>query len=197
MNKLNALKKHLRPGQVYRRTDLLKWSNTVDRHLAQLCDDNTLVKIQHGLYTYPKKTAFGDAPPTDKKLVTTFLNNDDFLMYSPSQFNGLGLGLTQLYNKVIVYNHKRYETIQLGGRTFDFRRRPHFPKRVSEDFLLVELLNTLSSLEENQDKVREKIREKVRKMKNTSSLRKMANSFGKVGTKKFLNECLKKEHSYA
>jgi len=27
--KLNELKKHLRPGQVYRRADLAKWSNAV------------------------------------------------------------------------------------------------------------------------------------------------------------------------
>ena len=38
MTKLQALKEHLRPGQVYRREDLARWSNAVDRHLKQLLE---------------------------------------------------------------------------------------------------------------------------------------------------------------
>ena len=30
---LEQLKRHLRPGRVYRREDLLSWSQSVDRHL--------------------------------------------------------------------------------------------------------------------------------------------------------------------
>ena len=36
MTKLHELKKHLRPGRVYRRRTWPSWSNAVDRHLKQL-----------------------------------------------------------------------------------------------------------------------------------------------------------------
>ena len=66
MTKLQELKKHLRPGQVYRREDLARWSTAVDRHLKQLVSDGTLTKLAGGLYLYPKETVFGKAPPEDK-----------------------------------------------------------------------------------------------------------------------------------
>ena len=58
MTKLQELKKHLRPGQVYRREDLARWSNAVDRHLKQLVNDGTLTKLAGGLYLYPKADRF-------------------------------------------------------------------------------------------------------------------------------------------
>lgn len=45
MSALNELKKHLRPGQVYRRAHLRVWSNAVDRHLKQLVEEGTLTKL--------------------------------------------------------------------------------------------------------------------------------------------------------
>jgi hypothetical protein len=53
MTKLQELKKRLRPGQVYRREDLTRWSNAVDRHLKQLVEEGTLTKLAGGLYGYP------------------------------------------------------------------------------------------------------------------------------------------------
>src|SRR3984885_15940143 len=73
MTKLEELKRHLRPGQVYRREELAQWSNAVDRHLKQLVEDGTLTKLRGGLYAYPKETAFGKTPARDDKLVETFL----------------------------------------------------------------------------------------------------------------------------
>src|SRR3979490_1642286 len=73
MTKLQELKKHLRPGQVYRREDLAQWSNAVDRPPKQLLNEGTLTKLAAGLYLYPKATVFGKAPPEDDKLVKTFL----------------------------------------------------------------------------------------------------------------------------
>ncbi len=102
MTKLQALKKHLRPGQVYRREDLARWSNAVDRHLKQLLDDGTLNKLAGGLYAYPKDTVFGRAPAEDDKLVGTFLKDHRFLLASPNAYNSLGVGTTQLYDKTVV-----------------------------------------------------------------------------------------------
>ena len=68
MTKLDELKNHLRPGQVYRREELAQWSNAVDRHLKQLVNDGTFTKLAGGLYAYPKPTVFGKAPAEDGKL---------------------------------------------------------------------------------------------------------------------------------
>ena len=43
---LDLLKRHLRPGRVYRREDLLPWSHSVDRHLKELTVDGTLQKLR-------------------------------------------------------------------------------------------------------------------------------------------------------
>ena len=70
----------MRPGWVYRREDLAQWSKPVDRHLKQLVSDGTLTRLAPGLYSFPKETVFGKAPPEDDKLVGTFLNDDRFLV---------------------------------------------------------------------------------------------------------------------
>ena len=60
MTKLEELKKRLRPGQVYRREDLARWSNAVDRHLKQLVEEGTLTKLAGGLYGYPRRETSDD-----------------------------------------------------------------------------------------------------------------------------------------
>src|ERR1700693_3792024 len=140
MTKLQELIAHMRPGQVYRREDLAQWSNAVDRHLKQLLSDGTLTKLAGGLYLYPKQTVFGKAPAEDDKLVGTFLRDHRFLLASPNAYNSLGVGTTQLYDKTVVYNHKRHGRFSLGGRTFDFRVTPAFPKTLSREFLPVPLV---------------------------------------------------------
>lgn len=187
--KLNELKKHLRPGQVYRRADLAQWSNAVDRHLRQLREDGTLTKLSRGLYYYPKKTVFGPAPADDKKLVEAFLNDDRFLLSSPNAYNTLGVGTTQLYNETVVYNHKRHGHFKLGGRCFNFRVKLHFPKSLSTEFLLVDLANNLDRLAEDVDVVMAQMREKVTSM-NVQTLRCMARDYGTVRTRKFFQETL-------
>ena len=121
VTRLQELKRRLRPGQVYRREDVARWSNAVDRHLKQLVEEGTLTKLAGGLYAYPKQTVFGKAPAEDDKLVEAFLKDDRFLLASPNAYNSLGVGTTQLYDKTVVYNHKRHGDFQLGGRKFAFR----------------------------------------------------------------------------
>lgn len=160
MKALEELKKHLKPGQVYRRSDLEQWSNAVDRHLKQLVEDKTLQKLSQGLYYYPMKASFGNVPPEDEKLVSAFLKSDDFLLTTPNLYNSLGVGTTQLYNKRVVYNHKRHGQFVLGGKTFDFRLKHKFPKQLSKEFLLVDLLNNLNELAEDRDDVLKSVKEK-------------------------------------
>jgi hypothetical protein len=184
MTKLQELKKHLRPGKVYRREELAQWSHAVDRHLKQLVSDGTLTKLAPGLYLYPKETVFGKAPAEDDKLVETFLKDSRFLLASPNAYNMLGVGTTQLYDQTVVYNHKRHGSFTLGGRTFDFRMRPSFPKRLSREFLLVDLVNNLDRLAESKSEVLERVRERVPSF-DAPRLRRAARDYGNVGTKKF------------
>ena len=190
MTKLEELKKHLRPGRVYRRADLAQWSNAVDRHLKQLVSKGMLTKLAGGLYLYPKATVFGKAPPQDDKLIETFLKDRRFLLASPNAYNTLGVGTTQLYDQTVVYNHKRHGDFALGGRKFAFRMKPSFPKILSREFLLVDLVNNLDQLAESKEEVLVRVRESVASYDAAGRLRRAARNYGNVRTKKFFSEAL-------
>lgn len=189
MSKLAEFQKHLRPGQSYRRADLAKWSNAVDRHVQASLADGTLTKLAGGLYYAPKRTAFGDAPVDDATLVSTFLKGDKFLLASPNAYNNLGVGTTQLHNKTVVYNHKRHGKFKLGNRVFDFRMKPRFPSKLTPEFLLVDLVNNLDQMGEDPDETLQRV-EHVVPTCNASRLERTAKSFGRVRTKKFFSAAL-------
>lgn len=189
MKRLEQLKKHLKPGTVYRRADLAKWSKSVDRHARELVEEGVLKKLQNGLYYCPKHSLFGTVPADDKQLVKSFLKDDDFLLTSPNAYNALGLGTTQLYNTRVVYNHKRHGVFELGGRKFEFRRKPKFPKKVTEEFLLVDLMNNLQSLAEDQQTLRKKAREKATHMEKTK-LKRAVKQYANVASKKYFESVL-------
>lgn len=189
MESLNQLKRHLKPGKVYRRADLEVWSNAVDRHLSVLTKEGVLQKLSGGLYYRPKAGVFGVLPPDDEELVRSFLKDDEFLITSPNDYNRLGVGTTQLYNKRVVYNHKRHGDFQLGGRTFTFYAKHRFPKKLSDEFLLVDLLNNLNNLAEDKEVLVQNIAAKARSM-DGKKLKKAASDFGSVKAKKILAKLL-------
>jgi hypothetical protein len=190
MTKLQELKRRLRPGQVYRRGDLARWSSAVDRHLKQLVEEGTLTKLAGGLYAYPKQTVFGKAPAEDDRLVEAFLKDDRFLLASPNAYNSLGVGTTQLYDKTVVYNHKRHGDFVLGGRKFAFRVRPSFPKSLTKEFLLIDLVNNLDQLAENKQEVLARVAEKAASC-DVRRLERAAHHYGNVKTRKFFSSALK------
>ncbi len=189
MSALSKLKKHLRPGQVYRRADLLPWSNAVDRHLKQLVEEGTLTKLSGGLYAYPKQTSFGAAPADDEKLVEAFLKDHRFLLTSPNAYNALGVGSTQLYNKTVVYNHKRHGHFRLGKREYDFRVKPHFPKTHSEEFLLVDLVDNLDRLAETKPYLLEGVKRRASHV-DAKALARAVREYGGVKARKFFQPLL-------
>lgn len=189
MSKLDALKKHLRPGQVYRRADLLPWSNAVDRHLKQLVDKGTLTKLAGGLYYYPRRTSFGAAPADDEKLVEAFLKDHRFLLTTPNAYNALGVGSTQLYNETVVYNHKRHGRFKLGRRLYEFRVKPHFPKTLSEEFLLVDLVDNVDRLAEHKSAMLEGVRKKAGQV-DQKALGKAVREYGGARARKFFEPVL-------
>ncbi|MFT5169604.1 MAG: hypothetical protein ACI9F2_000156 [Lysobacterales bacterium] len=192
MNTLERLKKHLKSGQVYRRSDVGQWSNSVDRHLKQLVEEETLQKLSQGLYYYPMKASFGNVPPEDEKLVRAFLKSDDFLLTSPNLYNSLGVGTTQLYNKKVVYNHKRHGQFMLGGKVFDFHLKHKFPRELSREFLLVDLLNNLNQLAEDREYVLQNVKEKVLQEAETQ-MKRVFNAYAGERTKSLFNQWVSEE----
>ena len=189
MNKLLELKKHLKRGKVYRRADLSMWSTSVDRHLDELVKEGTLQKLSQGLYYFPNLSVFGETPPDEEVLVRSFLKDNRFLVTSLNAYNALGVGTTQLYNQKIVYNHKRHGDFNLGGKTFSFRVKPHFPNKVTQEFLLVDLLNNIDQLAEDSKEVVSKVQSKAKTM-DTKKLKKTLQEYGSVKTKKILEPFL-------
>lgn len=185
MTKLEELKMHLKRGKVYRRIELTKWSKSVDRHLEFLLEDGTLKKLSHGVYYFPKETAFGPTPPDENVLVQSFLKDDRFLLTSPNAYNSLGVGATQLYNKRTVYNHKRYGEFKLGNRKFSFIVKAHFPKKATTEFLLVDLVNNIESLAEDHKEILKNISYKVQAM-DVKKLEHAVLKYGTVKARKFL-----------
>ena len=162
-------------------------SNAVDRHLRELVASGRLKKLAQGLYHAPRQSSFGPLPPEDADVVGGFLRDKDFLVFSPSAYNAVGLGTTQLYNRTLVYNHKRHGVFKLGNRQFDFRMKPRFPKKLTSEFLYVDLLNNLDDLAEDRDAVLRQARGKLPSFDH-ARLQRAVDSFGTVATRKRVRE---------
>lgn len=112
-----------------------------------------------------------------------------FILLTYNLYNTLGVGTTQLYNKRVVYNHKRHGEFMLGKRTFSFCIKPHFPKKVTKEFLLVDLVNNLKNLAEDKEQVLEKIYSK-RQFFDVKKLERATKNYGSVRIKKLLGRLL-------
>lgn len=189
MNRVAELKQQLKPGKVYRREDLAKYSNAVDRHLAQLVNEGFLEKVATGLYYFPKRSVFGTVPPDDEELVRSFLKDSHFLLTSPNSYNALSVGTTQLYNKRLVYNHKRHGEVDLNGRKFFFHKTPYFPRKATPEFLLVDLVNHLDTLAEDREFVLSNALAKAKTM-DFNKLKYAVREYGHTKTKKLLQPVL-------
>ena len=181
---------NLKSGFVYRRDELAVFSKAVDRDLITLTDQGVVEKVSAGVYYVPKKSRFGFLPPDTKTLVKAFLRDNQFLLFSPDAYNTLGLGLTQTYNRMIVYNRKRHGTFRLANQEFEFRRPSYgFSKKLTPEFLIVDLLNHADELiDEETGNLFEKIK-KVN-LKLLKKAKNCAEKYGKVKTKKLLREAL-------
>ncbi len=197
MSKADELKKHLRPGVVYRRSELAKWSKSIDRHLQQLVQEGVLQKIAGGVYYCPQATAFGKLPPDDEVLVRAFLKDDHFYIASLNSYNSLGVGTTQLYNEKLVYNTKRDGRHTLNGRHFYFIKRPHFPVKSSQEFLLIDLMNNLHLLAEDKESVVRHVAKKARTM-DKSKLMRTVRGYAGARTQSFFEKLFQgEEQSHA
>ena len=120
---------------------------------------------------------------SDEEVVRGFLREKNFLVFSPSSYNAVGLGTTQLYKSTLVYNHKRHGVFKLGNREFDFRVKPRFPKKLTPEFLFVDLLNNLNELPEDRESVLQKAQNKLATF-DSARLQMALDSFGSMATRK-------------
>jgi len=187
MKNAEKLKTVMRPGKVYRRQELAELAPAVDRDLKALVTAGEVRKLSGGLYYRPQKNAFGSAPPEDRDIVRAFLKTDDFLLTSYNHFNQLGLGLTQVYNNDLVYNHKRSGGFTLGGKRFTFRLVPTYPPKLSKEFLLVDLLNNLKRLPDNTASVLENLRARMKAFDH-DKVHDCLGRYGKAGARRILQE---------
>ena len=184
------LDSYLKPGHVYRRKMLAQHSNAVDRDLMALVNKGSLTKAASGIYYKPLSSRYGILPPNEEKLVRVFLRDDRFILYSWNQYNTLGLGLTQLYNKTIVYNCKRHGIFTLNGKQYDFRRPSRgFPSKLAPEFLLVDLVNNMGELSEDEDLLRHNIRKNLSRF-NASKVIQYAMRYGKIVTQRFFEDTI-------
>jgi hypothetical protein len=108
-------------------------------------------------------------------------------MASLNSYNSLGVGTTQLYNEKLVYNHKRDGRHTLNGRHFYFVKRPRFPTKSSQEFLLVDLMNNLHMLAEDKESILKNVTEKARSM-NKESLLKAVRDYAGARTRNFFEK---------
>ncbi|MEJ5995597.1 hypothetical protein WG904_14300 [Pedobacter sp. Du54] len=102
------------------------------------------------------------------------------------------MGTTQLYNRKIVYNHKRHGVYRLANIQFDFRIRQHFPIKPTLEFLVVDLVNNLNRLAEDIPDILERLQHKIGRM-DQNSLIKSFQAFGNPKTKRILMQLLDKK----
>lgn len=143
---------------------MTQWSKSIDRHLNELVQEGTLKKLAQGLYYVPKKSAFGLTPPDENEVIKKYLKDGHFLLTSSNYYNNLGLGTTQLYNNKRVYIHKKHEDIQLRNKVYEFRKKPRFPKQLSKEYLVVDLLNNLKNVAEDEHMVLDNLKKQLQLM---------------------------------
>ncbi|TGK45936.1 hypothetical protein [Leptospira bouyouniensis] len=182
---ITELKRHLKPGHSYRRGELVMYSPSVDRELKKLVKIGFVKKERNGLYSRLGTSKFGEVPVDTKELVRKFLNTNDFLIVDYNKFNSLGLGLTQLYKEMVVYNHKRHGHFKLGSDKLYFKRRNGYPREVDREFLLVEFLNEWKRLAEEALDLENKFKNLLGNL-NIAKLKRYAKDFGKVAVRKMI-----------
>ena len=112
-----------------------------------------------------------------------------FLLASPNAYNSLGVGTTQLYDKTVVYNRKQHGERKLGNRTFAFRMKPRFPRSLTKEFLLVDLVNNVDQLAEAKDEVLRRVLERAAST-DRRRLRHAVREYGNERAKKFFERAL-------
>lgn len=187
-SKAHQMLSSMKAGKIYRQSELQeKWSNA-SHDLAALVKSGEIEKVSAGLYYKPKKTKYGLVAPRDEEIVRSFLQDDDFLLVDVNSYTSLVGGLTQLSMGYKVLNKRRHGLFNLAGFHFDFRVRRAYPKKVTKEFLLVDLLDNIKEAEDGTP-IQEKLLPRLKEYDSNELLR-TANLFGNRSTEKLLEKVL-------
>ncbi len=182
--KAQAMFDSMKAGRLYRQSELQKeWPNA-SHDLKALADAGEIRKALAGFYYKPKKNKYGFVAPEDKELVEAFLKDDNFLLVNTNDYTSLVSGLTQLSMGYKVLNQRRHGKFKLAGFPFDFRVRRNFPKKVTKEFLLLDLLDNVEQLEDGRS-LKEEVKNKLKEF-DSKQLLKMASLYANRTTERFL-----------
>ncbi len=185
-----AIHLHLRPGRAYRTRDLAGWSANAPRLAKRLVREGQLVPLAHGLFAHPRRSRFGDVPPTDEEVMRAFLDGGRFVFTGPERWNALGLGTTALFAAPLVYNTKRSGSFELGGRRYVLRRVA-FPARPSAEWFVVDLFENADRAGAAPEELARALRRAVAaKAFDGDRLRDMARRYGTRRTQAFVESAL-------
>ncbi len=84
----------------------------------------------------------------------------------------------------------------LGEQTFDFRMKAAFPRKLSREFLLVDLVNNVDQLGEEAADVLQRISERL-PASDVARLKTAVRSYGSEKVKTFFMRALTETHSVA
>ena len=175
-------------GQIYRAGEIEGLSKDSSRDLNDLLKAGLICRAGPGLYYKPRKLAGRAIPANTECILQKFLRSDQFLVRHISDFNKLGLGTTQHAAVTYVYNRKRSGAIELDGRKYMFVMRK-LPQAQTNEYLLVDMLNNLTSLGEDSRYFLQKLATTLPKMDlNMNKLLAIAEEYGKRWVKRYLEK---------
>ena len=187
MEAMERVGRRMELGEIYRRAELVGYSRCLDRDLRVLVEAGELWKLWRGTYYRPEYCASGRVPPDYHKMLRAFLRSDDFLIVSPSMYNSLRVGTTQLYNIWLIYNHKRSGRIKVLGQSYHFFTSRRFPRKPDLPFHYVDLINNLRMLEEDHDSVRRHVARHAFEI-GVDRMQHTARTYGKPDTIRFFEQ---------
>ena len=83
--------------------------------------------------------------------------------------------------------HKRSGEFRLGGRRFQFRRVPAYPKKLSKEYLLVDLMNHLRELPDDISAVRRNLKYQINEF-DRSKVSEYVRRYGRPAARRALSE---------
>ena len=143
----------LRRGRVYRTEDFSRFDRNPTRLASKLVREGKLRRLRKGLYHAPRRSAFGEVPPSEEELLRAYFRGRPYLRTGPSVWNTLGLGTTAVEALPLVYNTTCTGEVELGGRRFELRR-VRFPRQPDPEYFVVDLLENVQRTGVELERVR-------------------------------------------
>jgi len=185
-----AIRPKLKPGKVYRTSELARYGTNPPRIAKRLVSEGELKPLAHGLFVHPESSRFGEVPPSKEELMRGYLKGRPFVFSGPEQWNSLGLGSTSMFAAQLVYNHVRTGEVMLGGRRF-ILRRVAFPESPPPEYFAVDLIKNHRKAGVSLEVIRMKLAIAVAEGRlKRSRLRREAKRFGTRTTLECVEEAI-------